>query len=86
MITKTQLKEKADSNNLVKHSFEMPWDETSLSRIYDRIDASVEGGALIDIVSAKPIEFHPERLTLSVEVVMDITDMLEEQPDEEEEA
>lgn len=79
MITKAQLKQSADSNNHVKHSFEFPWDETSLARIYDKIDAQVEGGALIDVFSAKPIEFIAERGAIVVEVVMDISDLLEEE-------
>lgn len=83
MITKAQLKERADSNNHVKHSFEMQWDETSLSRIYDKIDACVEGGALIDVVAAKPIAFVAEREALVVEVTMDISDLLEETPVED---
>lgn len=86
MITKVQLKEQADSNNHVKHSFEVAWEETSLSRLYGKIDASVEGGALVDIVSAKPVSFDPERLTLTIEIVMDISDLLEEHEDEEEES
>lgn len=64
----------------------MAWEETSLSRLYGKIDASVEGGALVDIVSAKPVSFDPERLTLTIEIVMDISDLLEEHEDEEEES
>jgi hypothetical protein len=77
MITKAQLKQMKDSNNHVKHSFEVSWEETSLSRLFDKIDASVEGGALIDIVSAKPIEFIKEREALIVEIVMDVSDVFD---------
>jgi len=77
MITKSQLR-KAAVNNIVKHQFEIPWNETSLSNLYSKIDQNLECGALIDILSAKPISFIPERESLVVELELDISDALEE--------
>lgn len=78
MITKAQLKKLKDSNNYVTLMFDVPWNETSLSRLYDKLDAQVEGGALVDIVSATPISFKEETESIEIEMVIDISDMLEE--------
>ena len=87
MITKTQLKADKDEQNRVKYQFDMPWDETSLSRLYDKIDAAIEYGGLADIVSAVPVSFDKENDTIRVEVVLDVSDIFEEiEEDEEEEA
>ena len=87
MITKTQLKADKDEQNRVKYQFDMPWDETSLSRLYDKIDAAIEHGGLADIVSAVPVSFDKENDTIRVEVVLDVSDIFEEiEEDEEEEA
>ena len=87
MITKTQLKADKDEQNRVKYLFDMPWDETSLSRLYDKMDAAIEGGSLADIVSAVPISFDKENNTIRVEVTLDVSDVFEEtEEDEEEEA
>lgn len=78
MITKTQLKADKDDQNRVKYQFDMPWDETSISRLYDKIDAAIEGGSLADIVSAVPISFDKENNTIKVEVTLDLSDLFEE--------
>jgi hypothetical protein len=85
MITKVQLKEDKDSQNRVKYQFDMPWDETSLARLYDKMDAAIEFGNLVDIVSAVPVLFNKENNTIRVEVVLDVSDIFEENPDEEDE-
>lgn len=84
MITKTQLRSLKDSNNRFTHITEVPWEQTSLSRLYDTVDAQIEGGSLIDIVSAKPIGFDKERETIKVEMVLDCSDLFEDGPEEEE--
>lgn len=78
MITKTQLRALADSNNQVKHLFEIPWNETSLSNLYNKVDLNIEGGALIDIAKATPVSFDLARETLMVELVLDCSDLFEE--------
>lgn len=84
MITKTQLRNLVqDSNNRFTHITEVPWEQTSLSRLYDTVDAQIEGGSLIDIVSAKPIGFDAERQTIKVEMVLDCSDLFEEQQEDE---
>lgn len=85
MITKEQLKAVKNDQNLVTYQFDMPWDETSLSRLYDKIDAAIEGGGLADIVSTVPVSFDKENNTIRVEVVLDVSDIFEENPDEEDE-
>ena len=87
MITKAQLKAVKNDQNLVTYQFDMPWDETSLSRLYDKIDAAIEGGGLADIVSTVPVSFDKENNTIRVEVTLDVSDVFEEtEEDEEEEA
>ena len=86
MITKTQLKEDKDEQNRVKYQFDMPWDETSLSRLYDKMDAAIERGGLADMVSAVPVSFNKENNTIRVEVVLDVSDIFEEIEEDEEEA
>jgi hypothetical protein len=81
MITKQQLRANCDSKNHFKHSFEIPWNETSLSRLYDKLDANIESGALVDIVSVKPVGFIKEREALVVEIVIDCSDIFEEAAD-----
>jgi hypothetical protein len=78
MITKTQLKADKDEQNRVKYQFDMPWDETSLARLYDKMDAAIEGGSLVDIVSAVPISFDKENNTIKVDVTLDLSDLFEE--------
>jgi hypothetical protein len=78
MITKAQLKKLKDSNNHVKLEFDIPWNETSLARLYDKLDAQLEGGCLADIVSVEPLSFNNETQSIRVEIVIDISDMLEE--------
>lgn len=85
MITKAQLRDLKDSNNQVKQMFELPWNETSLSRLYEKIDAQIEGGALLDIVKATPISFDSGRETLMVELILDCSDLLEDGEEEDEE-
>ena len=85
MITKAQLKADKDEQNHVTYQFDMPWSETSIPRLYDKIDAAIEGGGLADIVSAIPISFDKENNTIRVEVVLDVSDIFEENPDEEDE-
>lgn len=77
MITKTQLRDLVDSNNRFTHTIEVPWEQTSLSRLYDLIDAQIQGGSLIDIVSAKPISLDSARESLMVELVLDCSDLFE---------
>jgi hypothetical protein len=84
MITKTQLKADKDEQNHVKYQFDMPWDETALSRLYDKIYASIEGGDLADIVLAVPISFDKENDMIRVEVVLDVSDIFEEIEEDEE--
>jgi hypothetical protein len=86
MITKAQLKADKDSQNRVKYQFDMPWDETSLARLYDKIDETIEFGGLVDIVSAAPVSFNKENDTIRVEVVLDVSDIFEEIEEDEEEA
>jgi len=78
MITKTQLRELVDSNKQFTWTHSVPWNETSLARLYDAVDAQIEAGSLIDIVSAKPIGFDAEQETIKVEMVLDCSDLLEE--------
>ena len=78
MITKSQLRDKLDSNNRFTTTFEVPWNETQLSRLYDTVDQQVEGGSLVDIISAKPVAYDFERESVTVEMVLDCSDMLEE--------
>jgi hypothetical protein len=85
MITKAQLKADKDEQNRVKYLFDMPWDETSLARLYDKMDAAIEGGSLVDIVYAVPISFDKENNTIKVEVTLNLSDLFEENPDEEDE-
>jgi hypothetical protein len=85
MITKAQLKADKNEQNRVKYLFDMPWDETSLARLYDKMDAAIEGGSLVDIVSAVPISFDKENNTIKVEVTLNLSDLFEENPDEEDE-
>ena len=85
MISKLQLKEGKDENNRFTAILHVNWQETSLSRVYDAIDQQVEGGSLADIVSMKPIAFDPEKEQITVQVVLDVSDILEEQDDESEE-
>lgn len=79
MITKAQLKADKDEQNRVKYQFDMPWDETSLSRLYDKIDVAIEGGGLADIVSTVPVSFDKENNTIRVEVALDVSDVFEEE-------
>jgi hypothetical protein len=79
MITKAQLKADKDEQNRAKYQFDMPWDETSIARVYDKIDASVEGGALIDIVSVEPISYNPDTQTMKIEVVLGLDDLFSEE-------
>jgi hypothetical protein len=79
MITKAQLKADKDEQNRAKYQFDMPWDETSIARVYDKIDASVEGGALIDVVSVKPISYNPDTQTMKIEVVLGLDDLFSEE-------
>ena len=85
MITKAQLKIDKDEQNHVKYQFDMPWNETSLSRLYDKINAAIEFGEFADIVSASPISLDKENYAIRVEVVLDVSDIFEENPDEEDE-
>lgn len=85
MITKLQLREGKDENNRFTWTTEVNWQETHLSSLYSHIDAQIEGGALIDIASVKPLSFDLEREMITIQVVLDLNDMLEENPDEEEE-
>jgi hypothetical protein len=78
MITKAQLKADKNEQNRVKYLFDMPWDETSLARLYDKMDAAIEGGSLVDIVSAVPISFDKENNTIKVEVTLNLSDLFEE--------
>jgi hypothetical protein len=82
MITKSQLQELKDSNNIVKHAFEIPWNETSLSRLYEKVDSNIEGGSLIDIRKATPYSFDKERETLMVEMELDCSDLFQEEEDQ----
>lgn len=79
MITKAQLKAVKNDQNLVTYQFDMPWDETNLSRLYDKIDAAIEGGGLADIVSTVPVSFDKENNTIRVEVTLDVSDVFEEE-------
>lgn len=83
MITKIQIKDLIDSNNQFKHTMDVPWEQTSLSRLYDMVDATMQGGALIDIASVKPIEFNKEAETITVEMVLDCSDLFQEEADAE---
>lgn len=85
MITKTQLQADKDDQNRVKYQFDTPWDETSLARLYDRVHAEIEFGDLADIVSAVPVSFDKESNTIRVEIVLDVTDIFEEHPNEDDE-
>jgi hypothetical protein len=84
MITKIQLRNLKDKNNHFTWTTEVNWQETGLARLYEHIDAQIEGGAVVDFVSAKPISFDKERETLVLEIVLDLTDLFEDDEDEEE--
>lgn len=84
MITKTQLRNLKDQNNHFTWITEVNWQETSLSRLFEHIDAQIEGGALVDIVSVKPLAFDKEREMMTLEVVLNVTDALEVDEEEEE--
>ncbi len=77
MITKTQLRALLDKDNTFTWTHEVPWNETHLARLYDAIDAQIEGGSLIDIVSAEPIDFDLARNTVSIKFVLDCSDLLD---------
>jgi len=77
MISKIQLRELKDPNNHFVWPTEVNWQETSLSRIYEHIDAQIEGGALVDIVSVKALAFNKEREALVLEITLDVTDLFE---------
>ena len=62
--------------------FEIPWNETGLSSLYNKIDANIEGGAILDIVKATPVSFDAGRETLMVELVLDCSDLFEEGEEE----
>lgn len=78
MITKYQIAQIKDQNNQFKHLVECHWNETSLSKLYDKIDAQIEGGALIDIVSQNPISYDKSAQRLLVELVLDASDLFNE--------
>lgn len=86
MITKAQIRNLKDQNNHFVHIFEVDWNETSLSRLYDKMDAQIEGGALVDILKAEPISFDESRGMLSVEITMDVSDLFEDGEDVEDDA
>ena len=86
MITKTQLRALLDKDNKFTWTHEVPWNETHLARLYDAVDAQIEGGSLIDIVSAQPMAFDFERESVVVELVLDCSDLLDgDEPSSEEE-
>lgn len=85
MITKTQLRALVDKRNEFTWTHEVPWNETHLARLYDAVDAQIEGGSLIDIVSAKPVAYDFERETINVEFVLDCSDCFQEDQGLEEE-
>ena len=82
MITKTQLRALVDENKRFTWTHIVPWNETSLSRLYDAVDAQIEGGALIDIVSARPVNLD-EKESILVEMVLDCSDLFEDDEEEE---
>ena len=77
MITKSQLRNKLDKDNRFTWTHEVPWNETHLARLYDAADAQIEGGCLVDIVSAEPTAIDFERGTILVEMVLDCSDLLD---------
>jgi hypothetical protein len=77
MITKAQLRELVDSNKRFTWTHIVPWNETHLARLYDAVDAQIEGGSLIDIVSARPVNLD-EKETILVEMVLDCSDLFED--------
>ena len=79
MITKAQLRELKDSNNIVNLTFQVDWNETSMSRLFDILEQRIEGGCLIDIVKVTPVDFNSENNTLNVDFVLDVTDALIEE-------
>ncbi len=86
MITKSQLRNKLDKDNKFTWEHMVPWNETHLARLYDAVDAQIEGGSLIDIVSAKPVAIDFERETILVEMVLDCSDLLDgDEPSSEDE-
>lgn len=78
MITKFQLLELIDANKRFTWTHTVPWNETSLSRLYDAVEQQIEGGAIIDIVSARPINLDANE-TILVEMVLDCSDIFEEE-------
>lgn len=79
MITKAQLRDKVDGRDRFTHTLQVPWEQTSLARLYDHLDASIEAGCLIDIISAKPIKLDKENDQITVELVLDCSDILQEE-------
>lgn len=85
MITKYQISQIKDEKNQFKHVFECHWNETSLARLYEKIDAQIEGGALIDIVKQNALSYNPSNQSLLVELVLDASDLFDESNKESEE-
>lgn len=83
MITKTQLKNKVDSNNCFNFIAYMPWNGTSLARLYDAVAEQIEGGCLIDIVKARPTAFDLEKEIITVEILLNCSDALIDDEEEE---
>lgn len=82
MITKAQLRADKDGQNRAKYEFDLPWDETSLSRLYDKIDNCVECGSLADIISAVPLSFDKTNNTIKVEVTLGLDDIFDPNTEE----
>lgn len=82
MITKHELKALIDQKKQFIWTHSLPWNETSLARLYDSVDAQIEGGSLIDIIKARPVLYDIEKETVVVEMVLDCSDLFQnEQPE-----
>jgi len=71
------------ANNQFQFSFEMDWDKTTLGHMHDKLDASFEGGAFLNIAGAAAVDFDKESGKLFVEVLIDASDLFEEYPNDE---
>jgi hypothetical protein len=83
MKTLYEVKQMLDAENRTNLTIELPWDQCHLARVYDHLDQSYEGGSLFDILSVTPVSFNKERETITINVLIDASDALDEYPEDE---
>lgn len=79
MTTIHQLRNIIDTDNKARLIILLPWDQTSLARIYDYFDNNYERGCLFDVLSYEPLEFYVSNKTMEIDVIIDVSDALEEE-------